>query len=81
MLRPATSYALFCLRILIGLGLVSLYLSLTACATPRERVVLPVRCEHPLIDPTTQGGLPLAVQAYMEALNLCNTLNGYKEIE
>lgn len=68
---------MFLLRILIGLGLLSLYLSLTACATHPVSAVSPVRCEHPEIDPSTQMGLPLAVQAYAEALNLCNTLNGY----
>lgn len=68
---------MFWLRILTGLGVTLLHLSLTACATPPAYAAKPVQCEHPEIDPTTQGGLPLAVQAYAEALNLCNTLNGY----
>ena len=64
-------------RLLTGLVAVSLYLSLTACATPPVRAVLPVQCLHPEIDPYTHAGLSRAVQAYTEALNLCNTLNGY----
>lgn len=68
---------MFWLRMLTGLGLTFLLLSLTACATPPVRAVLPVQCEHPLIDPYTHSGLSRAVQAYTEALNLCNTLNGY----
>lgn len=77
MAPPVKSYALFWMRILTGLGAVLLYLSLTACATRPESAVGPVQCLHPEIDPSTHMGLPLAVQAYAEALNLCNTLNGF----
>ena len=78
MASHAMNYAMFWLRILIGLGLTSLLLSLTACVTPPGYAVSPVRCEHPQdIEPYTHEGLALATQAYAEALNLCNTLNGY----
>ena len=73
----AKSYTMFWLRILTGLGLLSLLLSLTACATPLGSAASAVRCEHPEIDPSTHAGLTHAAQAYAEALNLCNTLNGY----
>lgn len=62
------------LRGLMGLCLM---LSLTACATVPEPAASPVRCQHPEIDPYANSGLAVAVQAYGEALDLCNTLNGY----
>jgi hypothetical protein len=64
-------------RMTHGLGLLSLLLLLTACAgNPPCAPQLPVACQEPLIDPTTQGGLAEAVQAYQEALRTCNATNG-----
>lgn len=64
-------------RMMSGLALLFLPLLLTACAgslpcAPQQ----PVRCQEPMIDPTLQGGLAEAVQAYQEALRNCNALNG-----
>lgn len=70
----AKSYSWFLMRIGTGLTLAFLLLSLTACAAAP---VSAVRCDHPLIDPYTQGGLTRAVNAYAEALDLCNALNGF----
>lgn len=72
--QPSTALLLMLLR---GLLVMSLCLWLTACATAPAPAVQPVRCQHPVIDPYTNDGLPRAVQAYGEALNLCNALNGY----
>lgn len=74
-MRPLVkSYSWFLMRIATGLILVCLLLSLTACAAAP---VSAVRCDHPLIDPTTHGGLTRAVNAYAEAVDLCNALNGF----
>lgn len=70
----AKSYSWFLTRIATGLILVSLLLSLTACAAAP---VSAVRCAHPLIDPYTHAGLTRAVNEYAEALDLCNSLNGF----
>lgn len=77
MQRHARPYGMLWMRMRLGLVALSLMLSLMGCATPQVSAVQPVQCVHPDIDPTLQGGLSLAVQAYAEALNLCNTLNGY----
>ncbi|ARB30336.1 Rz-like spanin [Pseudomonas phage phiNV3] len=63
--------------ILRGLLVPCLTLWLTGCATGQGSAVSPVRCQHPEVDPYTNSGLAVAVQAYGEALDLCNTLNGY----
>lgn len=70
----AKSYSLFLIRIVAGLILVPLLLSLTACATTPASAV---RCEHPEVDPYTNAGLVRSVVAYGEALDLCNSLNGF----
>lgn len=72
--EPSTALLLMLLR---GLLVMSLCLWLTACAVAPAPAVRPVRCVHPVIDPYTNDGLPRAVQAYGEALNLCNSLNGF----
>lgn len=60
-----------------GLLLALLPLWLTACANaPPCAPQPPLRCQEPLIDPTLQGGLAEAVQAYQEAIRQCNALNG-----
>ena len=64
-------------RPLCGLLSLSLLLLLTACASAPPPAVSPVKCVHPEIDPYTNSGLTLAVQAYGEALDLCNALNGF----
>jgi hypothetical protein len=58
----------------LGMCLLAL---LTACAAAPQPAASPVRCLHPEIDPYTHSGLAVAVAAYGEALDLCNTLNGY----
>lgn len=77
MRQHAKGYIRFLMRIACGLTLVLLLLSLTACARSPGPAVLPVQCLHPEIDPYTHSGLTHAVREYSEALNLCNTLNGY----
>ena len=77
MLNHAMRYARHSRSRLCGLLSLSLLLSLTACASAPQPAVSPVRCVHPEIDPYTNSGLTLAVQAYGEALDLCNALNGY----
>lgn len=64
-----------CARILSGLLLLFLLLSLTACASVGTAVPW-TPCVHPEIDPTTQGGLSQAVLAYQEEVDRCNALNG-----
>ena len=64
-------------RIVSGLMLVCLIASVTACANhPPDALQRPQPCEEPVIDPTLQGGLAEALQAYQEALRQCNAVNG-----
>lgn len=64
-------------RMLNGLLVVCLSLSLTACASVAcAPVVAPQACPKPSIDPTTQGGLSEAVSDLQEALYACDALNG-----
>lgn len=55
--------------------LLCLSLSVTACAQ-RSAVIEPVACQHPLVDPRTNGGLVQGLLDYHAALELCNSLNG-----
>lgn len=59
--------------------LLSLLLLLQGCAKAPvvNEVNEPVRCEHPLVDARTNGGLVKAVLLYSEALDQCNALNGF----
>ena len=68
------------MRNLLGGMLLSLLLLLQGCAsTPVANE--PVRCEHPLVQPRTNGGLAKAVLLYSEALDQCNALNGFSPNE
>jgi len=40
-----------------------------------------MRCVHPLVDPTTKGGLYRGLLAYHSSLELCNSLNGVNALE
>ena len=53
-----------------------LLLSLTACASTSPAPQEPVPCVHPVVDPSTKGGLYRALAAYYAALELCNSING-----
>lgn len=70
-----------CGRILTGAASLFLLLSLTGCArSPTAPVViLPVKCEHPVIAPYSAAGLIEAVTLYHRAVETCNALNGYAE--
>ena len=65
---------------LLGGILLSLLLLLQGCAIAPVANE-PVRCEHPLIDARTNGGLVKAVLLYSEALDQCNALNGFSPNE
>jgi len=67
-------------RILNGVLLLCLVLSVTACASRGIAPVQGVLCQHPKIDVSTNGGLSAAVQSYQEALAGCNALNSTYEI-
>ena len=54
----------------------SLSLLLTACASD-SAVTEPVPCQHPLVDVKRDGGLAQGLLNYADALDLCNTLNGF----
>lgn len=54
----------------------SLMLSLTACASG-SAVTEPVACRHPAVDVKSAGGLAQGLLDYADALDLCNTLNGF----
>lgn len=54
----------------------SLPLLLTACASASV-VVEPVACRHPLVDIKSAGGMAQGLLDYADALDLCNTLNGF----
>lgn len=54
----------------------SLPLLLTACASD-SAVTEPVPCQHPLVDVKRDGGLAQGLLDYADALDLCNTLNGF----
>lgn len=55
--------------------LLCLALSLTGCAST-SAVNEPVACQHPLVDPTKNGGLAEALLLYYNALESCNAANG-----
>ena len=61
----------------IASGLIVLFLiaSLTACA-PVQTVPEFSPCRHPLIDPTSNGGLSRAVSSYVQEVDSCNARNG-----
>lgn len=63
---------------LLGGTLLSLSLLLTGCASSSVAVE-PVRCEHPVVDVRTNGGMAQALRLYYDALERCNALNGVKE--
>ena len=67
-----------CGQIGAGLMCLCLLLSLTACA-PVQTAPEFSPCQHPLIDPTSNGGLSLAVSAYIQEVDSCNARNGYEE--
>ena len=69
---------LLLMRIGIGLTFVFLMLSVTACA-PAPDASLFSPCQHPLIDPSTQGGTSKALLSYIEELDSCNARNGYED--
>lgn len=54
----------------------SLPLLLTACASG-SAVTDPVQCQHPLVDGKSVGGLAQGLLDYADAIDLCNTLNGF----
>lgn len=54
----------------------SLPLLLTACASD-SAVTDPVQCQHPLVDGKSVGGLAQGLLDYADAIDLCNTLNGF----
>lgn len=54
----------------------SLPLLLTACASD-SAVTDPVQCQHPLVDVKSSGGMAQGLLDYADALDLCNTLNGF----
>lgn len=54
----------------------SLPLLLTACVSG-SAVTDPVQCQHPLVDGKSVGGLAQGLLDYADALDLCNTLNGF----
>lgn len=68
-----------CGRILTGAASLFLLLSLTGCASspPAPVVILPVKCEHPVIAPYSSAGLVEAVTLYHRAIDVCNALNGH----
>ena len=70
-----------CVVILIGAVVLFLLTSLTGCArSPTAPVViLPVKCEHPVIAPYSSAGLVEAVTLYHRAVETCNALNGHAE--
>lgn len=55
--------------------LLCLCLFVTACAAPSV-VNKPIACVHPVVDPSTRGGLYQGLLDYHAALELCNDLNG-----
>jgi hypothetical protein len=73
-------YLLMLLFVRIGIGLtfVFLMLSVTACA-PVQTAPDFSPCQHPLIDPSTQGGLSQGLLAYVQEVDACNARNGYEE--
>lgn len=64
-------------RLMLLLG-VPLLLSLTACASPSVAPE-PVKCQHPVVDVTTDGGLWKGLLDYHTAIETCNSLNGVNE--
>ena len=48
----------------------------TSCVK-RSIVREPVKCQHPVVDASTVGGLATGLLDYHAAVNLCNTLNGF----
>lgn len=54
----------------------SLPLLLAACASD-SAVTDPIQCQHPLVDVKRDGGLAQGLLDYADALDLCNTLNGF----
>lgn len=67
-------------RILSGLGSLCLMMLLTGCAASPPAppvVILPVKCEHPVISPYDGAGLTQAITLYWRALESCNALNGH----
>ncbi len=67
-------------RMLAGLLLLPLSLSLTSCAS--VGTALPWSpCEHPLIDPRTDQGVAQGLLAYQREIDRCNAMNGYGEVE
>lgn len=50
-------------------------LLLTGCASTYV-VNEPVRCEHPLVDVRTNGGMASGLLLYKDAIDQCNALNG-----
>lgn len=65
-------------RLMLLLGL-PLLLSLTACASGSGAPRDPVKCQHPTVDVTTDGGLWKGLLDYHETVELCNSLNGVNE--
>lgn len=66
---------MFCKQIQRGLLSLPLLLLLTGCASTCA-VNEPVRCEHPLVDVRTNGGMASGLLLYKDALDQCNALNG-----
>lgn len=66
---------MFCKQIKRGLLSLPLLLLLTGCASTCV-VNEPVRCEHPLVDVRTNGGMASGLLLYKDALDQCNALNG-----
>lgn len=64
-------------RLMLLLGL-PLALSLTACASGSV-VPQPAKCEHPVVDVSTDQGLWTALLDYHTAVETCNSLNGVNE--
>ena len=63
-------------KTLAGLALLLLSLSLTSCANVSSASD-PVACPHPLVDPRTAEGMAQGLVDYADALDMCNTLNGF----
>lgn len=63
-------------RAVLGLLLLCLIQSVQGCAARSIVRSEFIRCEHPLVDASTQGGLYKGLLDYYDAVELCNTLNG-----
>ena len=55
---------------------VFLVMCISGCV-PAPLVLKPSKCNHPIIDPSTNAGLADAVASYWGAVEECNKLNGF----